>query len=147
MSELISAITKGSPLILTVIAFTLLANPSLAIVLILDYLVLDPVIRRLIHAIDPNFHLPGNHVTMHMILLTYVVIEYLRHTDSTKTSVTGFMSYLSDNKMKLILALAFLLAIVTIIKSDRSRLETAVAVGIGITIGLIYSLYWNSHKL
>lgn len=131
----------NKPVILIGISLLLLSNPSLAIVLLSDYLFLDPIIKYLTSAISPKFKLPKGNITMHIVLLTYVLWEYLRGLKGAKPSVGGFVGTIEDNKMKLILLLVIILTISSlwnIRKDEHTATEIAVAIILGLLIGAVY---------
>lgn len=142
-SSFIHKLIKVCPLLLVAIAIILLSDLALASVLVLDYFILDPVIRWLIHQIYPNFHLPGDCIAMHGIILTYVLLAYLRQTSRAheKPSIYGLASRLSDNKMAIALLLILFLTITTIYHSRHTRAEIAVALIVGTIIGLFLYLF------
>ena len=141
-----STIKALGPYLLPTIALLLMSNPTLAGILILDYLIFNPILVFLIRKFFPDYGLtPGGHIEMHIILLTYLVINYIYCTEKTghgKVSVAGFYSHLSDQKMRLIFALVLILTVWTFFTSPLSNFEIAIGATAGLLIGLLYSK-WN----
>ena len=145
--QVLKNIAKYSPYIVTLYVYFIMAKPDLAVLLLVDYFVIDPVFRKLL------FHTPANHEVMagnpnvtdstkvdidkkskrdhsqlHWILLTYTINDYL----------TTHKNWLSLVSLIFTLVMTF---IVMYVKwhSGKHQLNELIgeAVG-GIVIGLLY---------
>lgn len=139
--QTLKRISKYSPYIVTLYVWFIMSKPDLAVLLLVDYFVFDPIFRRVLFGNYDN-NTERGHSQLHWILLTYSLLSLITSKKQNMTSHKYWLSLIT------LIFVVIMTIIVIYVKwhSGRHQLNELIgeAVG-GIVIGLLY-LAWTGRE-